>query len=37
MLRKMKLREFFVIFGFSNILYGKKQKPGNAGNQQKAF
>ena len=23
--------------GFSNMLYGKKRKPGNAGNQQKAF
>ena len=22
---------------FSNILYGKNRKPGNAGNQQKAF
>ena len=22
---------------FSNMLYGKKQNPGNAGNQQKAF
>ena len=22
---------------FSNVLYGKKRKPGNAGNQQKAF
>ena len=35
--RKMKLREFSVIFGFSNMLCGKKQKPGNAGNQQKAL
>ena len=24
-------------FRVSNTLYGKKQKPGNAGNQQKAF
>ena len=23
--------------GFSNVFYGTKQKPGNAGNQQKAF
>ena len=23
--------------GFSNAFYGKKVKPGNAGNQQKAF
>ena len=23
--------------GFSNVFYGKKGKPGNAGNQQKAF
>ena len=23
--------------GFSNVFYGKKRKPGNAGNQQKAF
>ena len=22
---------------FSNVFYGKKQKPGNAGNRQKAF
>ena len=26
-----------VVSGFSNILYGVKQKPGNVGNQQKAF
>ena len=29
--------KFSVDSGFSNELYGKKQKPGNAGNQQKAF
>ena len=23
--------------GLSNVFYGKKRKPGNAGNQQKAF
>ena len=23
--------------GFSNVFYGKKRKPGNTGNQQKAF
>ena len=28
---------FFVDSAFSNMFYGKKQKPGNAGNQQKAF
>ena len=27
----------FVDSRFSNVFYGKKQKPGNAGNQQKAF
>ena len=26
-----------MISGFLNVLYGKKQKPGNAGNQQKVF
>ena len=31
---RMKL---FVDSGFSNVSYGKKRKPGNAGNQQKAF
>ena len=29
--------KFFMDFGFSNELYGKKRKPGNTGNQQKAF
>ena len=29
--------KFSMDFGFSNELYGKKRKPGNAGNQQKAF
>ena len=29
--------KFSVVSGFSNILYGVKQKPGNAENQQKAF
>ena len=29
--------KFSVESGFSNELYGKKRKPGNAGNQQKAF
>ena len=29
--------KFSVDSGFSNKLYGKKGKPGNAGNQQKAF
>ena len=29
--------KFSVDSGFSNMLYGKRQKPGNAGNQQKAF
>ena len=30
-------RVSFLIKNFSNMFYGKKQKPGNAGNQQKAF
>ena len=29
--------EFSVNSAFSNMLYGKKQNPGNAGNQQKTF
>ena len=29
--------KFSVDSAFSNMLYGKKRKPGNAGNQQKAF
>ena len=29
--------KFSVNFAFSNILYGEKWKPRNAGNQQKAF
>ena len=29
--------KFSVDSAFLNMLYGKKQKPGNAGNQQKAF
>ena len=29
--------KFSVDFAFSNMLYGKKRKPRNAGNQQKAF
>ena len=29
--------EFTVDSGFSNVFCGKKRKPGNAGNQQKAF
>ena len=28
---------FSVDSAFSNMLYGKKRKPGNAGNQQKTF
>ena len=28
---------FSVDSAFSNMFYGKKRKPGNAGNQQKAF
>ena len=30
--RKMSLRQFSVVFGFSNMLYGKKRKPGYTGN-----
>ena len=29
--------KFSVDSGFSNVFYGKKRKPGNAGNQQKVF
>ena len=32
----MSLCKFSVDSGFSNMLYGKKQKPRNAGNRQKA-
>ena len=36
--RKKAVRiKFSVDSAFSNMLYGKKRKPGNAGNQQKAF
>ena len=31
-LKKMSLSKFFVVPVFSNMLYSKKQKPGNAGN-----
>ena len=31
---EMTLWRFSVVSGFSNMLYGKKRKPGNAGNQQ---
>ena len=34
---RIKLSKFSVLSAFSNMLYGKKRKPGNAGNQQKAF
>ena len=33
----MSLWKFSVVSVFSNMLYGKKREPGNAGNQQKAF
>ena len=33
----MSLWKFSVVSEFLNMLYGKKQKPGNTGNQQKAF
>ena len=36
-LRKIKLSKFSMVFVFSNMLYSKKPKAGNAGNQQKAF
>ena len=36
--RKKVVRiNFSVEFAFSNMLYGKKRKPGNAANQQKTF
>ena len=34
---KIVRTKFSVDSGFLNELYGKKRKPGNAGNQQKAF
>ena len=34
---KSSKNKIFLGFVFSNELYGKKRKPGNAGNQQKAF
>ena len=34
---KINRLKFSVVSGFSNLLYGKKRKPQNAGNQQKAF
>ena len=33
----MSLYKFSIVSGFSNVLYGKKQKPRKAQNQQKAF
>ena len=36
-LQKRVRIKFSVDSEFSNVLYGKKRKPGNAGNQQKAF
>ena len=33
----MSLQKLSAVSGFSNMLYGKKPKPGNAENQQKAF
>ena len=33
----MSLWQFFVVSEFSTMLYAKKQKPGNAENQQKVF
>ena len=36
-LRKIKLSKLSVVSVFSNMLCGKKQKPRNAENQQKAF
>ena len=35
--RNISLSKFSVVSVFSNMHYGKKQKPGNAGNRQKAF
>ena len=37
LLQKTLRIKFFVDSRFSNELYGKKRKPGNARNQQKAF
>ena len=37
LLQKTLRIKFSVNSGFSNELFGKKRKPGNAGNQQKAF
>ena len=34
---KSSKNKFSVDSAFSNMPYGKKRKPGNAGNQQKAF
>ena len=34
---KSSKNKIFRGFRVSNMFYGKKQKPGNAGNQQKAF
>ena len=34
---KTVIIKFSVYSGFSNMPYGKKQKPGNAGNQLKSF
>ena len=36
-LQKTVRMKLSVVSGFSNMLYGKKRKPGNAGNWQKAF
>ena len=36
-LQKTVRMKLFVDSGFCNVFYGKKQKLGNAGNQQKAF
>ena len=35
--QKVERIKFSVDSAFSNMLYGKKGKPGNVGNQQKAF
>ena len=37
LLQKTVRMKLFVDSGFSNVFYDKKRKPGNAGNQQKAF
>ena len=36
-LQKIKLSKLSMVSVFSNMLYGKKRKPRNAGNHQKAF